>query len=248
MFMRDSINDSLLQQFAYLMALLKEEEQKGLVYAIVGGAALSAWSEEQYEPVRENGTVRDIDIVVLADPAHAVPALRSRLEADSTFEIPVDFNVVKDRRYKHRFQLLSHFKQHSDNRYSIIFRDVEYLLPEAVTELHEVAMRTSEGLLHFKTFNPHTLAHLYIHRVGSLKRKDITKVRAFIRRLHSQGSGCTEHCLYRIFHVYSKQLRVRYPFYSLFMRLYNYLDRTMFNSLLSHKFIPRGMYRTLIGL
>ncbi len=228
------------------MQVLREEEHKGFVYAIVGGAALSAWASELYEPVRENGTIRDIDIVVLEDPVNSVAEITRKLESKNGFNIPVDFNTVKNQEYRQQFQMLSHFKR-TGRHYSIIFRKVEHGLPEEVTELHYVDLKTAGATHSFATFNPHTLVHLYIHRVGSLKRKDVAKVRSFMRKCHSHKT-CKDHGVYRTFHEYSRRVRASYPIYSLCIRLYNYLDKVLFNCLLSHKIIPRRLYRAAISL
>jgi hypothetical protein len=218
------------------------EKDKEFVYAIVGGTALSAWMGESLSLYRENGTLRDIDIVVLKDPNK-----RTRYLKKLKFEMPVDFSFAKGEGYRQPFQVLSQFKK-IGQQYGLVFRNVEMVLPEVLTNLYKVPIKTRTGVVNFQTFNPITLAHLYIHRVGILKMKDVVKIKGFIRKMHHLRIFNTDHTHYKVFHEYAAAIRHHYPFYSWAIRIYNYLDLSLFNCRMSHKYIPPILMKKFINL
>lgn len=218
------------------------DEDKEFVYVIVGGTALSAWMGESLSLYRSNGTLRDIDIIVLKDPNKSLRHLK-RLN----FDMPVDFSITKDESYRQPFQVLSQFKK-SGKQYALVFRNVEMVLPEEVTVLYRVPIKTRTGVVNFQTFNPITLAHLYIHRVGILKMKDVIKVKRFIKKIHRMGVFDTNHTHYKVFHEYAAAIRHYYPFYSWAIRTYNYLDLSLFNCRMTHRYVPSFLLKKLINL
>ena len=63
-------------------------EEHGLVYAVVGGFALDAWVGEKVSLIRENGTIRDVDVVVLRDPNGTIEKI-----CGMNLRLPVDFRT-----------------------------------------------------------------------------------------------------------------------------------------------------------
>ncbi len=103
--------------------------------------------------------------------------------------------------------------------------------------------------IYFDSFSPSTLLHLYLKRVGSLKHKDLEKVRAFAKSISRDGqfSFSKEHEPYRVFHDFANQVRTQYPTYSALVQTYNLLDEMVFNGLISHKIIPRWIWDLIIN-
>ncbi|PIP55866.1 MAG: hypothetical protein COX06_00900 [Candidatus Zambryskibacteria bacterium CG22_combo_CG10-13_8_21_14_all_42_17] len=218
------------------------DEDKEFVYVIVGGTALQGWMGESLSFYRENGTLRDIDIIVLEDPNK-----RSEYLQKLKFDMPVDFSFAKEESYRQPYQVLSQFKKNGNEQYSLVFRSVEVPLSKEVTALCRVNTITPTGIVNFQTFNPITLAHLYIHRVGILKMKDVIKIKRFVKKIHNSGVFDTVHTHYKVFHEYAAAIRHNYPFYSWAIRTYNYLDFSL-NCRMSHKYIPSVILKKLINL
>ncbi len=227
---------------------LAEEEKRGLSYAVVGGIALMAFCGEKYSPIRQNGTARDVDIIALDDPRNVIPVIRKRL-LNEPF-LSVDIDIAKQKKYQSLIQLLNHIKK-GENGYTMVFRDIKKDLPPETMKIEELEVTTDFGPLRFKTFSPNTILHLYICRVGAIKLKDVDKIRALARKIRknqNNKSVKTTHDKYVAFHEFASEIREKYPVYQSFIQLYNWVDKTIFNSFISHKFIPRWLFRKLINL
>lgn len=229
---------------------LAKAEKTGLRYAVVGGVALAAWSGELYKPMRSNGTMRDIDVVVFDDPCNCTKDIEKRLRL-SDYQIPVAFSRAKSEKYRPHVQLFSQLKR-TQKGYSIVFRGVEMPLSDKMCKLCLVNLVTSIGnAIPIRTFHPSVLLHRYLIRVGGLKEKDRKKVTAFARYcVKSVGVYGSMHdradC--RAFHEFARNVRERYPWYTRFLQAYNYVDHQVFNSLLSHRMIPRHVSRFLVNV
>ncbi len=92
---------------------LEHYKALGFEYRVVGGTALGAFTNNGYSPVRTNGTVRDIDIIVMSDPEKVLPALKKELNDHSgdTRLPPVEFNVVPEHGELSPLQMLGGFKK-----------------------------------------------------------------------------------------------------------------------------------------
>jgi hypothetical protein len=248
--------EKLFENMQFLIEMLNTEEQNGLRYAVVGGVAMAAYREQQeYQPLRENKTARDVDIYILDDPQNRMPEIERMLaERHSTQKgmmPPVSFNAVKEEDYASRTQLLGSLKKNGDG-HSIVFRDVEKVLPNDIMALCEREVKFRGQSAAIKTFNAGVLLHLYITRIGSLKSKDRGKVTQFLRETPSLraagGKDPEEHRKYRVFHEFAREVREKYPVYASAIRLYSIVDDKFFGSLLSHRIIPEKLLQMLITL
>ena len=246
----------LFENMRFLMNILNAEEVNGLRYAVVGGVAMAAYREHQeYQPLRENRTARDVDIYILDDPEQRLPEIekiladRGKTQGDAM--PPVSFNEVKAEDYASRTQLLGSLKKSGDG-YSMVFRDVEKLLPDDIMTLSDQTIKFRDQSVDIKTFNAGVLLHMYITRIGSLKSKDREKVTKFLRETPSLraagGKDPEEHRKYRVFHEFAREVRERYPIYAASIRAYSIIDDKFFGSLISHKVIPEKLLQMLIAL
>lgn len=233
----------------FFQELDSAEKTMGLLYGVVGGLALDAWSGEMYEPERSNGTMKDIDVLVFDDPCNSIKGIEKRLRACG-FKLSVDFSRAKSENYRSRVQLFSQLKRTREG-YSLVFRGVERPLSKKACQLYSANLVTLIGTIPIRTFHPSILLHRYIIRVGGLKEKDRQKVAAFARhcvRLAGSDRFLSGHADYRIFHEFARNVREKYPWYARCLRAYNYIDHQVFNSLLSHRLIPRFAFRFLLNL
>ena len=231
----------------FLFQELAMAEEEGLRYVVVGGVALAAWSGEIYKPVRSNGSLRDVDVLVIDDPKNCVEEIEKRLRL-SGLKFNVDFSHVKPKEYRSRVSLFPQLKR-TEMGHSFVFRSVEVPLSAKALKHHWVSLTTSIGTIPIRTFHPHVLLHRYLIRLGALKAKDIEKVRAFARHMKSVGLiSFSDHADYREYHEFARRVKERYPWYMMCLRVYNYVDHKFFNSLLSHRLIPHSILRYLIAL
>ncbi len=246
----ERIAQQAAREFQFIADRLAETKKNGARYAVVGGAALAAWSKTDYEVLRENQTVRDLDVIVLDDPQEEIASLNALVQKrrrQNDFLMPVDFNTAKEPEYRSGAQLLTHFKKGRDGHY-LVFRDIEKKLPDELLETRRASLKIGGAAVNFETFEPEVLLHLYIQRVGSLKAKDKEKVTQFLRHLRAENTDRPDHSRYQVFHDFARELRAKYPKYSAAMKIYNALDCFVFNSLVSHKFIPERIFKFLINL
>lgn len=243
----------LIENLKLVINRLNEEESNGLKYSVVGGIALTAWSQQEYSPLRENKTFRDLDVIILDDPRNKLPSIENAIEKQrksKEFLLPVDFNKTKPEEHRSKIQFLTHFKKGAAGHY-LVFRNIEKQIPPELLERHQVNLKIGNETVNFKTFEPGTLLHLYIQRVGNLKLKDRNKIIKFLREnaaLRKMIITPGEHKKYRVFHELAKELRKKYPIYNTAVKTYNLVDHVFFKSLISHKFIPKKLFRMLINL
>lgn len=239
----------LAEELRFVAERLTEAKKSGAKYAVVGGAALAAWSGADYKPVRENGTARDLDVVVLDDPENKIENLNAliqeRRQRDG-FLLPIDFSKAKEPGYRSGAQLLTHF-QKGEGGYYLAFRKVKKKLSDELLETKPAELKIGNISVNFETFELGVLLHLYIQRVGSLKAKDKDKV-AELLRWPAFKENKKEHSRYQVFHDFAEELRTEYPKYSAAIKIYNTIDHLIFNSLISHKFIPQKIFKFLINL
>jgi len=230
---------------------LEAAKSRGLDYRIVGGVALSACMGGVYLPLRPNGTIRDVDVIIMNDPDGALSQLKEHLAARARSGImvpPLEFNMVRDENDVRAFQLLGTLKKLGSNGYALSFREVCMPIPDEL-------LRTERGhFLHagekysFDTFPPATILHLYMKRTASLKHKDVAKVVEFAKSLSRSGqfSFKDEHGPYKVFHDFADAVRERYPLYAGLIQSYNAIDNALFGGLISHRLVPRKIWERII--
>jgi len=249
----DKINrHELLEQTKSLFNYLDEAQKEGLVYTVVGGVSLYAYTNTEYEPIRTNGTSRDIDIIVFEDPTDYVKKFKEdsvKQNKENQDVLRVDFNYVKDEQYHSSTQLLSHLKRNNDG-YALVFRDIEMKISENLLTPCRASLNIDgEKDVSFSTLEPGTLLHLYLQRMGSLKIKDKKKLQNFLRECDSlrfSATNAEEHKKYTVFHDFAREIREQYPYYSFAIKTYSTIDYTIFNSLFSNKIIPKRIFQMLI--
>ncbi len=241
-----------INSLRFVVDRLNEGERRGLKYAIVGGVALFAWmNDEEYKPLRENNTMRDLDVIILDDPQNIIPEIEKEIEGKKQeLPLPVEFNICKAENYQSNIQLRAHFKKNQDG-YSLVFRDIEEKIPPELMEREKRALNVSGEVLSMETFKPEVLLHLYLKRVAGLSNMDRSKITSFLKERRSivgTEKEHQEHKKYKIFHQFANEMRERYPLYTRTIRTYYLIDHVLFNSLLSHKIIPRMIINKIIDL
>lgn len=237
--------------FIFAIETLEKFKARGMDYRVVGGTAIDAAIDSSYKALRPNGTLRDIDVVIMDDPNNVVPELKTSLaqEAASSANLPpVELTVVREAEETSKLQLLGVFKKSAQGGYALSFRDIEMKLPDELLRRERMTVRLGESDYQFDSFAPGTLFHLYLNRTGSLKHKDIEKIEGFARNLSRQDkfSFSEDHAKYRLFHEFAEEIRARYPAYTRMMRTYNLLDEVFFKGLMSQKLIPRRLWDIIL--
>jgi len=234
-----------------IVEILNQETKQGLKYAVVGGVALSVWMNNDYSPIRENNTIRDLDVMILEDPRDKVSEIENMIkENPDKFALPVEFSKIKPENYNSKFQLVSHFKKREEGHY-LVFRDIEHRIPPELLERKNINLKINGKNLPIQTFEPGMILHLYLNRIANLKLKDKEKLINFLRtskEVRKTYSDLNLHKKYKIIHDHVKEIRKRYPIYNNIIKLYNLIDYYLFNSIVSHKLIPGKILKKLLDI
>jgi len=201
--------------------------QQGVQYALVGGTALELWTGKTHEFYRSDGSIRDIDIVVLKDPHNAAARYASRralLVHAGAMCIPVDFNFVRSADYYNPHQLFSHLAEAHGGGYRFVFRSVSQVIDSSTVAVFRKQLRLNRSrAVEFQTFCAQTLLHLYVHRSGALKHKDKKKVVGLAKKL----GYASDHWLYRPYHDFGRNIRKTHPMIYRLLRSYTLLDHIL---------------------
>jgi hypothetical protein len=244
--------EEYVESLRLVLQKLDGAKSQGLLYAVVGGTALAAFSNEPYSPLRENNTPRDLDILILEDPNRASDSIQRAAEAQSErgqVTVPTNFNRVQPETYNPNFQMLGRVKKTS-NGYTLVFRKIEFELPNEVMATVRTQLNTTAGILEMDTLSPNTLLHLYIDRIGSIKPKDAQKLRIFAQTLSRSGAVhfSADHSKYEVFHSFAKAMKEEYPVYVNALRLFTEIDQAIFGSLIAQKLIPERILKYLTNI
>ncbi len=235
--------------FVRLAHSIETAERHGLRAAVVGGVAIFMHAGAPFSPLRENGTVRDLDVLVLSDPAHLTPSLETLAKETG---IPASFTSVKPHGAagKTPLQIVREITKEEHGgaeKYFLSFRGVQVPIPpETLTVEHKNLAFSGETVV-FPTFPALTILHLYLTRTGSLKPKDLAKLRRYARFLRQEGAYQNKDCghaRYRCFHAFAREVNARYPGYRTAMRAFHHLDAAC-SGLLAQKAVPRWLFRIL---
>ena len=235
-----------------LAQALEDAERKGLRAAVVGGVGIFMHYGSGFTPLRENGTVRDLDVIILEDPVNLTPALEAVAQE---MGIPASFTSAKQaqpegERGASFFQIareITKAQGGEEGAYSFSFRDVQVKIPPEVFALEHKKLVFGGEEISFPTFPALTILHLYITRTGSLKPKDLSKLRNYARFLRKTGAYQKPDCghdLYRGFHEFAHKVNQHYPAYRTAMRFYHCLDQ-VFGGMLTQKVIPQWLFKLL---
>jgi len=249
-----------------LRSIFNKLSKSDLDWRLVGGIALSFSLNKFPEPRRCNGSIKDLDIVVLDNNTEATEKIEefykffrkemtkfNREHPNAPVYPEVNFSQAKSKEYlekptKNYFQLMSHFLR-EDSRFFLQFRNiVEEVAPE-IFELHNLEVETKNGILSVPSFSLETIVHSYLVRVGRIKSKDIDKLKKFFKKAKDMDLLKTnDHHLYLPYHRFAKKIRKKYNITSKLWQLYTLVDYKLFNSLLSHKLIPKKIMKTIEDL
>ncbi len=247
----DTVERELQQGFERIVEVLEAYKARGVEYRIVGGTALSAVVDHTFPGVRKNGSFRDVDVIILSDEHNQMTALQEELKRISAYHVntpPVELNSVRDAGHQSSRQLLGVFAKLEGGGFALRFRDIQIKVPDALMRAERVSVTAAGTILSFDSFPIGTLLHLYIKRSGSLKHKDVEKIGAFSRSVSRSGAHAFgyDHAPYQVFHDFAKEIRKRYPIYSQLIRTYNCLDDVVLGGFISHRLIPRKVWKRII--
>ena len=228
----------LVAEMQVLATELSTLLQRGVQYALVGGVALELSTDTVHEFYRPDGSIRDIDIIVLADPlgeAADYAQKRALLVKTGVVHIPIDFNFVRSATYYNPCQLLSHLAHDPRGGYRFVFRSVSQTFDASTVTTYRKQLRLDRSnFVEFQTFCPQTLLHLYVHRSGALKYKDRRKV----LELSKMFGYASNHRLYRPYHDFGRTIRKVHPVIYRMLRTYTLFDHLVdgrLSKLLSHQ-------------
>lgn len=253
------ISERVLEVTRKFFDRLAHEETRGLRYAVVGGMALTAHSGQKFEPLRTNGTKRDIDIIVLADPHHIIPELHRDLQSGAfgsvcdTPPVSMDRLEVEGRSQPQNFisrHFLRVFEQTPDGKIALRYRSVQKVLNQEAVSLQHATIRSDAYTFHISTFSPVTLPFLYMTRtVGGVKSKDAEKLREYMQMLkETYGSDRLriEALKMAEFYEFAREVQNKYPIRASIARGLHWIDKTLFDGLLSGgNIIPPARYTNI---
>lgn len=246
-----------------LKDVLSKLDDSHLDWRLVGGVALSFYLNEVPNPRRYNGSIRDLDIIVLDYQSDKIKKMENFFEKemavfnnahlDAPIYPEVSFSPVKSRKNLEESdkavpQLVPHILR-DDSRFFLQFRDILEEIDPKILEPRLLEVKTEKGLLRAQSVDYQTLLHQYFSRIGFIKPKDIDKLKDFLRKVRQMNiSETEEHKLYLPYHRFARRIRERHKVTNKLLQLYNLIDYKLFNSALTHKLIPSRIIKTLLEL
>ncbi len=226
---------AIREGFEHAMTVLEEYREKyGTEYAVVGGCALKAHMGEEIALVRSDGTVRDIDVIILHDPQGRGQDLVETLRAIDHADIGVTLPQAKDS-HTEGHQIFRQIVCDDQGRYYLVFRDIRMEVDDTVMKTERIKVDLAGMQEHYdlRTFSPGTLLHLYLTRIGMLKPKDISKIRHFARTMKRAGQLPLgpDHAPYRTFHTFAHEMRTRYKLHNVAVKAFLFLDQVCHGAL-----------------
>jgi len=238
--------------------------QSSLDWRLIGGTALSLCLDKIPEPYRSDGTVRDVDIIILDEKPENLEEIDKFFEKErEKYNIKNPHNpvypevsifAIKNKKYLEEkkktpvSQLVPHILR-DGSRFFLQFRDIWEELDPKILEPYTLEVETNKGIIKAESFNPQTLVHLYLKRIGCLKLKDIDKIKNFLREYKEKNKNPEieeNHNLYLPFHRLAKKMREKYKIVTKAWQLYNLVDYKLFNSALSHKIVPEKIIKIFL--
>lgn len=244
-----------------LEEIFSELEKSKLNWRLVGGLALESLSGQSVKPRRVNGTIRDVDVMFLDDNPEEIERLRQFFTArqrifnsdKSKMAVFPDINFgptktkeyLEERKIIKLPQIIPHLLSTAGDYY-LHYREVDEKLDPIVLQSHDLLVNAGDQQLKVKTFPAETIIHLYLNRVGSLKPKDISKIKEFLRFNKEVDRSKLDHELYLPFHRFAKRIREKYRITTKALQIYNYIDHKFFHSVFSHKIFPKKLLEFLL--
>jgi len=222
------------EKFAEILSgIFKKIDDSGIDWRLVGGMGLSLHLGEIPSCYRPDGTVRDVDIIVLDGQPEKIRELEL-------------FFKAKKAKYDAGHPCLPIYP---DVHFSLV-KGEEYLgKKQPIVQIFTLNIPFSKGVIKALSCPPETLVHLYLVRIGHIKLKDLKKLKSFLRELRKQDSlPEQDHNLYLPFHEFAKEVRRKYKLMTKALELYSFIDYKLFHSLFSHKVLPEKIKKILLRL
>jgi len=251
------------EKFAEILSgIFKKIDDSGIDWRLVGGMGLSLHLGEIPSCYRPDGTVRDVDIIVLDGQPEKIRELELFFKAKKAkydaghpclpIYPDVHFSLVKGEEYLGKkqpiVQIFPHLVRKGDDFY-LQFKEVAKKIPKEVFAPYTLNIPFSKGVIKALSCPPETLVHLYLVRIGHIKLKDLKKLKSFLRELRKQDSlPEQDHNLYLPFHEFAKEVRRKYKLMTKALELYSFIDYKLFHSLFSHKVLPEKIKKILLRL
>ncbi|HJZ05626.1 hypothetical protein A2634_05425 [Candidatus Amesbacteria bacterium RIFCSPHIGHO2_01_FULL_48_32] len=201
-------------------------ETAGVDCRVVGSLAVAAYLGDGYKV-----KIRDVDILALTNNLGLICELQSRFDDEymgsKGKKIRVDLGaVIKSDGEIHRIdrvkilpQLLANIGR-DDSGYFLYCNHLTLPIKDEIMK----PVNQCFGEEKFITVPPETLLHLYFTRGGSLKPKDLKKIKDLARYTKRHPTPGLVHEDYEIFHEFAKKMRRDYPLQNLFFRILTLID------------------------
>ncbi len=203
-------------------------EQENLDYRVVGSMAIAAHLGES-----TNLRVRDIDVICFATSAEVVRVLQSEFDEAYTKSngrlLRVDLSTAIFREDGKSVERVTHpvtlpkllVNIGKDNGgYCISYNGLKEPINKEIMQPVQLPFAQTT----ITTIPPETLLHLYIARGGSLKPKDMPKLRSLARFCRDHPTEGLTHTDFEVFHRFAARMREDYPWQTSLYRFLAKLD------------------------
>jgi len=179
-------------------------EHANLDYRVVGSTAIAAYLGEH-----ANVRMRDIDVICFTRNAATVRMLQAEFDRKHT-QLAHPITLPK---------LLVNIGR-DNNGYCVNYNDLREPINEKV--MQPVQLPFAETTI--TTIPPETLLHLYIARGGSLKPKDMPKLRKLAGFCANHPTKGLVHSDFEVFHRFAARMRSDYPWQTSLYRFLAQVD------------------------
>jgi len=203
-------------------------EHANLDYRVVGSTAIAAYLGEH-----ANVRMRDIDVICFTRNAATVRMLQAEFDRKHTqlpngsLRVDLSASIFQGdgfgvERVAHPItlpKLLVNIGK-DNNGYCVNYNDLREPINEKV--MQPVQLPFAETTI--TTIPPETLLHLYIARGGSLKPKDMPKLRKLARFCANHPTKGLVHSDFEVFHRFAARMRSDYPWQTSLYRFLAQVD------------------------
>lgn len=173
-----------------VIGVLERHKADGLEYRSVGSLPLEAQLGAKYVPVCSDGRIRDIDVIILADPRSVLSSAKQEISAlisQGKVICSVDFITIHQVGYHNSRQLFPEMKRTENGGFALVFRDIEIELPtEAITHRERATIVGPDGSsVEFDAQSTETIYILFNKSFGITRPKDRKHMR-IARRLSAR--------------------------------------------------------------
>jgi len=201
--------------------------QRGIKYSLVGGLALNGILEKEIPARRKNGSRVDLDAVAIGPDRKTIDEALKELEPykkEPMFpELGVEPIHFGDQKIAHNPLTLLSTMRKNDEKYFLVFRDLEVEVPAETMKLREVLVNG----VPFSCFSDKTILFRYLTRNGLMKPKDDEKLHELEDYIIDHWNEETDDKLYKPYLYFAEQLRERYPIAKLLTEGYWLLDHSL---------------------